>query len=158
MFRCKCESAQGTKAVQDRRGGKGKVVLLLGLLGSAVGAAVYRRSTEKADPWARAGAYTPPEAGRDSSLDTVTNLATAAKEKAASAAGMVAEKASAAMDAATEKAQATKVTATKKASAAKKAATAKVDKATADQAQEDTATPAEETATDAGATADGEGR
>lgn len=43
-----------------RRGGTGKWVLLIGTLAAAAGYLAYKRSTEKVDPWATAGSYTPP--------------------------------------------------------------------------------------------------
>ena len=43
-----------------RGGGNGKWLLLLGALAAGAGYLAYKRSTEKVDPWATAGSYTPP--------------------------------------------------------------------------------------------------
>lgn len=101
-------------AKPQKRGGKG--LLILGLVAAGAAAFAWKKSTEKKDPWATAGAYTPPAGGRDSSVgghasasgasvgDKVTDLATAAKEKAAAAGSAVKDKAADVKDAASDKA------------------------------------------------------
>ncbi|KRE42821.1 hypothetical protein [Knoellia sp. Soil729] len=103
---------KGDAVAKQTGGGKTKGLLLL-LLAAGAAAFAWKKSTEKKDPWATAGAYTPPGAGRDSSVgghsakgssvgDKVTDLAAAAKEKAAAAGAAVKDKASDAKDKAAE--------------------------------------------------------
>ena len=104
---------KGDAVVKQSRSSKGLV--LLGLLAAGAAAFAWKKSTEKKDPWATAGAYTAPGSGRDSSTggshatgasmgEKVTDLAAAAKEKAAAAGSAVKDKATEAKDKATDKA------------------------------------------------------
>lgn len=132
---------KGDAVVKQSRSSKGLV--LLGLLAAGAAAFAWKKSTEKKDPWATAGAYTAPGSGRDSSVggnhatgasvgDKVTDLATAAKEKAAAAGSAVKDKATEAKDKAGDKAADAKDAAADKAAEAKDKATDKVDEAKAE--------------------------
>lgn len=96
------------ESVAKKKSKKGRY-LLLGIIALGAAAVAYKKSTEKQDPWATAGAYTPPSAGRQSSVaDKVATAADAAKEKVAGAAEVVkdaADKAVAKSDDAAEKAK-----------------------------------------------------
>lgn len=147
---------KGDAVAKPAKRGGGKGLVLLGLLAAGAAALAWKKSTEKKDPWATAGAYTAPGAGRDSSVggthastngasvgDKVTDLAAAAKEKAAAAGSAVKEKASEVKDKATDKA-----------SDAKDAASDKADGFTADDATAYAGEPTTETATDGNAWTD----
>ena len=108
---------KGDAVAKPAKRGGGKGLVLLGLLAAGAAALAWKKSTEKKDPWATAGAYNAPGSGRDSSVggthantngssvgDKVTDLAAAAKEKAAAAGAAVKEKAVEVKDKATEKA------------------------------------------------------
>ncbi|KGN41684.1 hypothetical protein [Knoellia aerolata] len=163
---------KGDAVVKQKKGGKG--LLLLGLLAAGAAALAWKKSTEKKDPWATAGAYTAPGSGRDSSVggahsgtngatvgEKVTDLATAAKEKAAAAGSAVKDKATEVKDKATDKASEAKDAAADKAADVKDKAGDKTDEFTADDAAEYSGEPTTETVTegdawtDAGEWADG---
>ena len=91
-------------AVAKNSGGKGKWLLLLGVVAAGVGYLAYKKSSEKQDPWATAGAYTPPSSGRDSSLGAkAANAAEAVKDKAAEVKAAAGAKAAEVKDAASAK-------------------------------------------------------
>ncbi|MFW5470290.1 hypothetical protein ACOCJ4_09615 [Knoellia sp. CPCC 206435] len=108
---------KGDAVAKPAKRGGGKGLVLLGLLAAGAAALAWKKSTEKKDPWATAGAYNAPGSGRDSSLggthastngssvgDKVTDLAAAAKEKAAAAGAAVKDKAVEVKDKASDKA------------------------------------------------------
>lgn len=156
---------KGDAVVKQKKGGKG--LLLLGLLAAGAAAFAWKKSTEKKDPWATAGAYTAPGTGRDSSVggahsgtngatvgEKVTDLATAAKEKAAAAGSAVKEKASEVKDKATDKASDAKDAAADKAADVKDQAADKADDLKADDAAEFSGESTTETVTEGDAWTD----
>lgn len=132
---------KGDAVVKPAKRGGGKGMVLLGLLAAGAAALAWKKSTEKKDPWATAGAYTAPGSGRSSSVgghagsdgsgvgDKVTDLAAAAKGKAAAAGAAVKEKAADVKDKAVDKA-----------SHAKDAAAEKTEGSSSDNASSDDAT------------------
>ena len=55
-----------------KKSGKGRWVLLLGAVAAGAAVMAYRKSTERPDPWASAGSYTPPKSPRPASTTPST--------------------------------------------------------------------------------------
>ena len=72
-----------------KKGNSGTWLLVLGALAAGAAVVAWRRSNERPDPWASAGTYVPPK----SATEKVSELAGAAKEKAADVKDAVVEKA-----------------------------------------------------------------
>jgi hypothetical protein len=72
-----------------KKGNRGTWLLVLGALAAGAAVVAWRRSNERPDPWASAGTYVPPK----SATEKVSELAGAAKEKAADVKDTVVEKA-----------------------------------------------------------------
>ena len=72
-----------------KKGKSGTWLLVLGALAAGAAVVAWRRSNERPDPWASAGTYVPPK----SATEKVSELAGAAKEKAADVKDTVVEKA-----------------------------------------------------------------
>jgi hypothetical protein len=72
-----------------KKSGNGKWILLLGALAAGAAVTAWRKSNERPDPWATAGSYTPPKPVSEK----VSDLAVAAKGKAAEVKDAAVEKA-----------------------------------------------------------------